>query len=152
MKFERGKYHEALKYTDMSVRSDPENPEAWILLSDIQRNMLKNKEALESLQNARKVSRGLTKGFIDTRLGQMFELNKEYLRAADHYSRAEAFPGLAEKAAFNAATCYYHAGQFNKAMKHIDLAEKLTPGNEDIADLKKKIEDARFGAPKETSK
>jgi len=148
VKFERGKYNKALSYAALSVKSDPESPQAWMLLSDIQRNVSKNKEALESLLRARKVSQGLTRGFIDTRLGQMFELNKQWLLAADHYSKAEGFPGLVEKAAFNAATCYYHAGEFAKAMKHIDLAENLTPGNQDVLDLKKKIEDTRFGTPK----
>jgi len=85
VKFERGKYNKALSYAALSVKSDPESPQAWMLLSDIQRNVSKNKEALESLLRARKVSQGLTRGFIDTRLGQMFELNKQWLLAADHY-------------------------------------------------------------------
>ena len=119
-----------------------------MLLSDIQRNVSQNEEALNSLQRARKVSQGLTRGFIDTRLGNMFELNKQWLRAADHYSKAEAFPGLVRKAALDAAKCYYRAGEIAKAMKHIDLVEKLEPANKDVLEWKKKIEDARFGTPK----
>jgi len=151
VKFERGKYDEALNYTTLSTKYDSENPKAWMLLSEIQRNVSKNKEALESLRRARKVSQGPTRGFIDAKLGEMFALNKQWLLAANHYSKAVEFPELElgkEKPAFNAATCYYHAGEFAKAMRHIDQAEQLTPGDKYVAEWKKKIEDARFGTPK----
>ncbi|MCK5114226.1 MAG: tetratricopeptide repeat protein [Phycisphaerae bacterium] len=145
VKFERSKYDDALKYATLSTQGDPEYTRGWLLLSDVQRNLGQKDEALESLLRAKKVSQGMVSGVIDMRLGRAYELKKEWLRAAEHYGKAEAFRGLTDRAAFNAANCYYQAGKFAQGMKHIDIAVKLTPSANDVLELKKKIEDARFG-------
>jgi len=138
----RESFEQAAKMLAEATRQNPKDFELWRMLAQAQKEAGMQLKAAESIQQALKLRRSrdalILKGQIDQLRGRRAE-------AAEAFAEAAADPRLRPQASFWAARCYYHVEKYALAMKYIDIAASLMPDKKDVVELRRKIEDERFG-------
>ena len=178
---QRGQVAEARKYLTRAERAGHRDPQTLLslagiamedenfaraetLLAEVVRRGHVNARVLAGLAEAQKglghlaeAEKTLRKaidvepvGELWMRLGDVLVLLRRRPEAAEAFARAAETPALAPAGAFKAARMYYLADRCALAMKYIDLlpAKGAAPA---VEELRKKIENARFGSPTATS-
>jgi tetratricopeptide (TPR) repeat protein len=123
----------------------PGEPEPWQLLAELQRNLERRDAAADSLRRGLKLVPSGRQGALLLRLGKTLNREETKLEAAEAFARAADHAAVRREALPLAAECYYQLGQYALAMKYIDQAAELPGDAPAVAELKTKIEDARFG-------
>lgn len=148
---------EAEGYLNRAVRDPRAGTRLWAMLGGVQRDMGKLDNAAASVQQAiTLVPKGGVGAISDEGqqadlymlLGQIRMQQQRQGDAAEAFVAAQQFAPLQFDASLQAAKAYYLAGRFGQAMKNIDIAFKISPGDREVTEWKKRIEDARFGPPK----
>ena len=83
------------------------------------------------------------KALVD--LGRVLQAQRLWQQAGAVFARAAQVDEVRGLADYDAANCFYIAGQYARAMEHIDAAASVLGEGDPVGSLKKKIEDARFG-------
>lgn len=96
--FNNNQYDEALKQYKQLAAADPENPEALVHISEIQRHQGKYEAALASIQNALKIDStsleaGYNEGLLYDVLGRFGDAEQAYLSMLDQSSVSPAKGG-----------------------------------------------------------
>lgn len=121
-------------------KADPSNPRIRAMLAEAQRQAGDLDAAAATLEAALRLAElsVADRPPLQMALGGVRERQERWLDAAEQYR---------DVSAYDAARCYYIAGEFAAAMEQIDKAVALRPEAtpEAVLLLKKKIEDARFG-------
>ncbi len=140
-----------------SVRDPRAGTRVWALLAGVQKDMGKLDDAAGSVQQALKAaSKGGVGGTVDEAdradlhmlLGRIRMLQQRHGDAAEAFVAAAAFGPLRQDATLQAAKAFYLAGRLGQAMKNIDIADKFAPGDREVGEWKKRIEESRFGPAK----
>ncbi len=143
--YRREERAEAIDFLRRATQADPRRAPAWGLLAQALKDRDRLDEAERVLREAVESVGGAGKGLLIYELAQTLFAAGKHGEAAKLYGRASEFPRLAPRASVQAARAYYFGDRYALAMKYIDRAARLMPGNRDVAEWRRKIEDARFG-------
>jgi tetratricopeptide (TPR) repeat protein len=138
-----GKFARAEELLQRLADARKGDPAVLAMLAMAQKDADKLPQAEKTLRQAMEFSE--SPGLWE-QLGDVLLLQRRRVDAADAYARAAEHPAHQASAAFKAARCYYLQDKYALAMKYIDRAAEAAPTPE-VQDLRKQIEDARFGPP-----
>lgn len=139
----RGNFEAAAELLGQAVRMGQSDEQAWLLLADAQKNSGLFAEAIDTLKNAGRFPNSQPDRMVQ--MGDVLMLQKNIEDAIAWYLKAAEYEKLRGVASLKAAKCYYLQDRFALAMKYIDIAAAITPGDAGVIRWKKIIEDARFG-------
>jgi tetratricopeptide (TPR) repeat protein len=114
-----------------------------VMLAQCQKENAKPAEAEKTLRRAL-AQQEIPELYIP--LGDVLQLQKKYLDAAQTFVRAAETSAMEAAASLKAARVYYLLDRHGLAMKYIDRAAALVDDPE-VRQWQRKIEDARFGQP-----
>ena len=135
-------FERAVVMLSEAVRRNPDEHRLWAMLAEAQKQAGQFDPAVKSVAKALALHRAKTTLVLK---GQIHRLRREYLPAAEAYAEAAEDPRLRPTAAQEAAECYYRLEKHALAMKYVDIAAGIDPGNPQVQKLLQEIEDARFG-------
>ena len=137
-----GNFDRAVVMLSGAVRRNPDKHRLWAMLAEAQKQAGKFDQAGKSVAKALALHRAKTTLVLK---GQIHRLRREYLPAAEAYAEAAEDPRLRPAASQEAAECYYRLEKHALAMKYVDIAASVDPGNPQVRRLLERVEDARFG-------
>ncbi len=142
----RGDFKAAVELLGRAVAMNQNDEQAWLLLADAQKNSGRFAAALETLRNAGRFPNTQPDRMLQ--MGDVLLLQKNIDEAAQWYLKAAEYEKFRSPASLKVAKCCYMQDRFAQAMKYIDIASGITPGDAEVIRWKKIIEDARFGPAK----
>jgi len=131
-----------------ATRQNAKDFRLWVMLAEAQKESGRQEQAAESVRKALGIHRSHEALMLK---GQIDQLRRRYGEAAQAFAEAASDLRLRAKASFHAARCYYHLERHALAMKYVDIAVELAPGEPKSLALRTKIENARFGPPEGSS-
>ena len=150
--FAKGRFERAEALLSQATEGDSPAPEDLALLAETRMNLGKPDEAARAVERALKIEKGPARGRLMMLLGKVRVQQKRQFEAARAFQAAAKYRLLRGEAAFRAAQSNYFAGKYALAMKFIDQAAQVRPGDGVVGEWVKKIEDARFGPPRPETK
>ncbi len=149
--FESDKYDDAISLLQRATQVNPEDPRAWAMLADAQKNVGKPIQAIRSLEQGLKVAQGPIRGNLFLQLGMACMACKQWPRAAEVFEQATQYSDVQLQAYQFAARSHYFAEQYDKAGDNIDRAWALAPGNPEVKKWLDMIDQKRPGKKKKTA-
>lgn len=142
----RKQYAQAAEQFREALKIDRASAACWRMLAVAQREDGQVEQALQTLQDALKATRDRAGLYLET--GRTLALLRRPSDAAQAFAAA-ADPSVLPtqdrvEAAVEAAIGYYRSGRYALAMKYVDLALSLAPGDARAREWVSRIEDARF--------
>ena len=141
----KDRFEEAERMLEQATRGERADPDDLALLAEARINLGRPEQAARALNRAMKLDKGRRRGGLLMLLGKVRVQQGRQIKAARAFEAATKYRLLRGEAAFRAARCYYFAGRHALAMKYIDLAAAVRPGDDLVLKWVKKVEDARFG-------
>jgi len=143
------KFEQAHDYFAQAVKDPQVGLRAWLLLAETRKYLGRLDEAADAItecfeSHRRPDASRIEYGEMQLMLGQIRRLQRRYDEASGAFIAAGRFEPLRLEAYVGAAQCLYTTGGYAQAMKYIDLAYNLSPSDQTIANLRRKIEDSRF--------
>lgn len=148
-----GLYDQAAELLAQARRQDPQAVEAYVMGAACakEQNQLDRAEALfrQALALPMGPDRQAT---VLMEIGRLAGLDHRWVESAEAFARAGAFRPLRGPASLESAQAYFHAEKYALAMEQIDRAWPDMAGYPEAQRWRKRIEDARFGAPESDAK
>lgn len=135
----------ALELARQASAKRPDDTQLLMLLARAQRRTGDYASAARTLDKA--IQRSKQPWPLWMELGEVRTAQGAFLPAAEAFAEAAAYRQIRPLAALKAARAYYFEDRFALAMKYIDMASEYGPQIPQVASLRQKIENARFGPP-----
>ena len=145
IELESRNFRPALELARRASDKQPDDTQLLMLLARAQRRTGDYASAARTLDKA--IQRSKQPWPLWMELGEVRTAQGAFLPAAEAFAEAAAYRQIRPLAALKAARAYYFEDRFALAMKYIDMASEYGPQIPQVATLRQKIENARFGPP-----
>jgi tetratricopeptide (TPR) repeat protein len=145
--FEKGEFQLALENYQKLLEMSPNNAVTWSNVARAQAGLKNREKAKEAVQKAITMDPEQFKS-LETQIlswisfseGREFLEQKQFPKAVASLTEATAGDPTNAEAFYGLALAYGHQGKYDEALKNIDQAIKLKPGESGFAEVKKILE------------
>lgn len=127
----QGKFPEAQKYYEKALDLDPKFSEAYNALGVVHSKQRQWKDAIKAFNNALSNKLYTTPHIAYLNLGDVYMMQKEYVKAAEAYRESKRFVNL-ELTINKLGNAYYEAGKTKEAIKELQEGVSLAPQNQEM--------------------